>query len=209
MNAGIVQILTIVHAILGGFALISGAAALIVQKGNRIHKKAGKIFYWAMLVSILLSLTISFSRLPFLFAIGIFSLYFVLTGPRFLRFKRPTRPKAIDYLIVAGLLLCSLIMVAWPVFASGKLNIVLMVFGIAGCIFAIRDWRYYNNPEKHQKLWMQMHLGNMVGGYIAATTAFLVVNNILPPAFNWFVPSVIFGAYIAFWNIKLSKKNHG
>ena len=45
----------------------------------------------------------------------------------------------------------------------------------------------------------------MTGGYIAAVTAFFVVNEILPGIANWFVPGVIGGAYIAWWIKSLNR----
>ena len=46
----------------------------------------------------------------------------------------------------------------------------------------------------------------MTGGYIAAVSAFFVVNQILPGIWNWFVPGIIGSGYITYWMIKLNKK---
>ncbi len=53
---------------------------------------------------------------------------------------------------------------------------------------------------------MTLHLGNMMGAYIASFTAFLVVNEVLPPLVGWLGPTVLGSFYIAYWNIKINKK---
>ena len=41
----IVQIFIYTHAGFGGIALLTGAIALIAKKGNKLHKKSGKVFF--------------------------------------------------------------------------------------------------------------------------------------------------------------------
>ena len=41
----------LIHASLGGVALTTGTIALIAQKGKRIHKLSGKLFFISMLTS--------------------------------------------------------------------------------------------------------------------------------------------------------------
>ena len=80
-----------IHAALGGIALISGGAALIARKGKRIHNMSGKVFYITMLSSAALALIIAIMpghENPFLFCIGLFSSYFIITGYRSLKFRR-------------------------------------------------------------------------------------------------------------------------
>jgi len=48
-------------------------------------------------------------------------------------------------------------------------------------------------------------LKKMTGGYIAAVSAFFVVNEILPGIWNWFVPGIVGGVYITYWMLKLNK----
>jgi uncharacterized membrane protein len=42
--------LLIAHVVMGGLGLISGAAALSVRKGERLHRAFGTVFFLAMLV---------------------------------------------------------------------------------------------------------------------------------------------------------------
>ena len=81
----IAEILIYIHAGFGGIALLTGGIALIVKKGNNIHKKSGKIFYYSMLLSALISFVVSTlpnHKSPFLFSIGFSSSFLPLTiGP--------------------------------------------------------------------------------------------------------------------------------
>jgi hypothetical protein len=42
----------------------------------------------------------------------------------------------------------------------------------------------------------------MMGGYISAVTAFIVVNQLLPGVYGWIAPGVIGGVLIAVWSNK-------
>jgi hypothetical protein len=43
----------------------------------------------------------------------------------------------------------------------------------------------------------------MIGGYIAAVTAFVVVNNMFPSFWGWFAPTLVGVPYILYWNRRL------
>lgn len=198
-----------IHAGFGGIALIFGLVALIAKKGNFIHKKSGKVFFYSMLLSAVTALIISIlpnHENPFLFAIGIFSSYFILTGYRALRFKKNNPELILDQIISWIMLLTGITMIFYPVIMNSSINIVLTVFGIVGLLFAIRDIRLYKQAEKLKKGWLKLHSGKMIGGYIAATTAFVVVNELFPGFYGWFIPGIIGGIYITYWMMKLGRK---
>ncbi|MBL4888284.1 MAG: DUF2306 domain-containing protein, partial [Flavobacteriaceae bacterium] len=93
------KMLIYIHAGFCGIALIAGLISIITEKGKTVHKKAGLIFFYSMLISGIIAMLVVVSpkyESPFLFAIGIFSLYFVLTGYRALRFKRKNPELKID-----------------------------------------------------------------------------------------------------------------
>ena len=46
----------------------------------------------------------------------------------------------------------------------------------------------------------------MTGGYIAAFTAFVVVNQILPGVYGWLTPTALGTIYIMYWNKKIKNK---
>ena len=97
-----IQILIYIHAAFGGIALLAGLVSIIAKKGKNIHRKSGLIFFYSMMLSGIIAMIVAVlpnHESPFLFAVGIFSLYFVLTGNRALNFKRKKTDLKIDKLI--------------------------------------------------------------------------------------------------------------
>lgn len=212
-NAEIFRILIIANAVLGGVSLLSGFVAAITKKGSRSHIISGRIFYYSLGSSILLSLiaaNMPDHYNPFLFSVGIFSGYFILIGKRAIQYKLPTHVFNTDRFIHIGMLMTCILMVLVPLVITKSFHIVAGVFGLVGMIFAIRNLLDLRNTDQVRKNWLKIHIGNISGGYIASVTAFVVVNNFLPGVYNWFVPSLIGGIFI-FYSIKkverISKPN--
>ena len=198
-----------IHAPLGGIALLTGGISLIVKKGNNVHKKSGKIFFFSMLFSAISAFIISVlpnHESPFLFSIGLFSTYFLISGLRSLKFKRKEFQLKTDKIIAYLITLTGIAMILYPVLLFSKLNIILTVFGVVGIVFGLRDLKLFKDIKRLKKNWLKLHLGKMTGGYIAAVSAFFVVNQILPGIWNWFIPGIIGSGYITYWMIKLNKK---
>ncbi|MEL0318027.1 MAG: DUF2306 domain-containing protein [Flavobacteriaceae bacterium] len=140
----------------------------------------------------------------FLFSIGVFSSYFLISGIRGLKHKKKEARIKIDKVIAYLVTTTGFLMVTYPVLFFGKLNIVLLFFGLIGIVFGIRDLYKLKNSDLLRKGWLNSHLGKMTGGYISAVTAFFVVNEILPGLWNWFITTLIGSIYITFWMKKLS-----
>ena len=204
-----IQILIYAHAFLGGVALISGMVSLIATKGKNAHKKAGKLFFYTMLLCAFIALIIAVlpkHESAFLFSIGIFSAYFVLTGYRALNFKSKNITLTIDKTIAWVMIITGLLMILYNPIFNHQINIVLTAFGVVGLILSVRDLMLFRDIERLNKSWLKLHLGKMIGGYISATTAFVVVNNFFPSFYGWFIPGIFGGLYIAYWMNKLNKK---
>lgn len=204
-----IQILIYTHAFFGGIALLTGFISIVSQKGKVVHRKSGKLFYYSMLFSALTALIISVlpqHESPFLFSIGIFSSYFILTGYRALNFKLNNVNLLFDKIISWAMIFTGVIMILYNPIFNSKINIILTVFGFVGLIFSVRDLVLFKDIKKLKKIWLKLHLGKMIGGYISATTAFVVVNNFFPSFYGWFIPGVFGGMYITYWMMKLNKK---
>ncbi len=204
-----IQIFILIHAAFGGIALLAGFVAMIAKKGFKVHKKSGIIFYFAMLFSAIIAMFVSFlpnHESPFLFAVGIFSMYFVLTGKRALKFKFINPNLQIDKWISRIMIITGILMIFLPLIFSKSLNIILCVFAIVGIVFSVRDLILYKNPERLKRSWLKLHLGKMIGAYIAATTAFVVVNQFFPSFYGWFIPGIIGGFFISYWMRKINGK---
>ena len=203
------QILIYVHAGFGGLALLAGAVSLIATKGSKGHKKSGLVFYYSMLTSACMALVISFlpqHESAFLFSIGLFSSYFILMGYRARNFKQKSYDTKIERLMALTMMVVCVAMIGYPIVVLSEINTILLVFGLFGLFISFRDYYLFKQADRLRKRWLKMHLGNMIGGYISASTAFVVVNNIFPGISGWFIPGIFGGLYIMYWMNKLNKK---
>lgn len=203
-----IQILIFTHITLGSIAFLTGFIAVITKKGKSSHRYSGLAFYYTMLLSVLISLAISL--LPnhtnsFLFCIGLFSSYFIIMGKRAIQYKQITKATQLDFILILSMFSTGVFMVFQQLIDKKEFNLVLFVFGIFTIFFAINDWRLLRDFEQLKRNYLTLHLSRIIGGYIAAVTAFLVVNDLFPYHLNWFAPSIIGGFYITFWSRKLNK----
>jgi hypothetical protein len=198
----LIQLFIYTHATCGGIALLAGTIALITKKGRRAHKRSGIIFFYAMLVSAFMAFIISISpdhENPFLFSIGVFSTYFLVSGYRSLKFKEAHFDLKVDKIISLLILITGVTMILYPILLLGQINSVLLVFGLVGLLFGIKDLLLFRDEKRLKKSWLKLHLGKMTGAYIAAVSAFFVVNNILPGVWNWFIPGIFGTLFITIW----------
>lgn len=208
----------ILHIIGGTVGLFTGTINLVRKKGDKKHKLVGKFFTYAMLTAGFSSLVLSIIHPNnFLFMVGIFTLYLVGTGYRYVYSKMlgsEQNPTIIDWTITVGMLLAGILFIGLGIsnlIARNNFGIVLIVFGIIGLRFVIADYNNYKGKGKEKNYWLLAHLQRMIGGYIAATTAFLVVNAhyfpvILPSALVWLLPSIILTPLIISWSKKYEVK---
>lgn len=198
--------LIIVHAGLGGLALLSGLIALVTKKGSRIHKKSGITFFFSMLISALVSLIVSISPghyNMFLFLIGLISVYFLLSGYLILKFK--SSKKGLLVLKTQGLIMFinGAIMIVLSLLWFDMIKALLLIFGVLILFFGWKDWRLSKLANHHQLSWLKEHIGKMTAGYISCVTAFFVVNQFLPGIWNWILPGVVGSIYIIIQSKKI------
>lgn len=188
--------------------MICGFISLVVKKGGVAHKRFGRWFFYCMLVTAIISAVVA--NMPnhknyFLFSIGLFSSYFLISGYRSVNFRKKEAGLVPDKVIAVVIVVVGLTMILYPVLLTGSLNIVLLIFGMIGLLFGARDLSLLRNRPRLRKAWLRLHLGKMSGGYIAAITAFLVVNQVFPGIWNWFIPTILGTAYITYWTRKTKK----
>ncbi len=204
----LITILIIIHASFGGFALLAATIAMIAEKGKKLHGKSGLVFYYSMLAcggSAFVISVLPGHENPFLFAVGIFSLFFVITGYRALRFKKKNISLSVDKVIAVVVIISGVLMISLPLILQSQINIVLSVFGAVGIFFSIQDLRLYQTPERLKEKWLIQHLTRMMGGFISAVTAFVVVNQLLPGIVAWLLPGAIGSVVISYWVRKTIK----
>ena len=204
----ITKALIITHIVFGSIALISGTISLTTKKGNSLHKKAGKVFYYTLFISALISLIVAIMpdhQSPFLFCLGLFSIYFIFGGYRSLKFKKKNILLTLDKIIAYFIIILGIIMISYPIILKNKINIVLLNFGAISILFGIIDLFLFRDIKRINKNWLKIHLLKMTSGYIASVTAF-VVNQWSLGTLGWFLPAIFGNIYIVYWFIKLNKK---
>ncbi|MFT7250382.1 MAG: putative membrane protein [Flavobacterium sp.] len=203
----VIKIFIYIHAFFGGIALLSGLASVLFVKGSPNHKKSGKVFSYGMVISSLISLPICW--LPnhennFLFLIGIFTIYLVISGNRVLLFKKKKEANFTDKLISTIMFVASLSMLTFGTYFLLRNNsggILYLFFGITALLISIRDFKFYKNIDKTKIL--PLHIGKMSGAYIASVTAFLVAGLRFEGIIYWVLPTLIGTLFIMYWTKKM------
>jgi hypothetical protein len=209
-----IKTLIYIHAFFGGLGLVTGIGSIIVKKGSKPHKKMGKLFSIGMIISSLISMPISW--LPnheniFLFLIGLFTIYLVISGNQILTFKSKSKKlaKPIDKIISGSMLTLSILMILFGTYVMIKGNstyLLFVFFGGFGLSLTIRDFIFYKNVEKTKNGWLSNHIGKMIGAFIASITAFIVAGLGIGNLIAWTLPSILGTIYIVYWRRKLKTK---
>ncbi len=205
------KIFLIIHIIGGSVGLITGTINIIRKKADKNHRLIGNIFVYAMITAGFSSLVLSILHTNyFLFIVGIFTLYMIITGKRYIYLKllgSKQKPQMLDWIITIIMLVFGIVFIVFGIYFVVKSNyfgLVFIVFGYLGLSFVKTDFNNFKGKFKSKNYWLLAHLQRMIGGYIASLTAFLVVNvAYLPkvPAFVfWLLPTLIFLPLILKWS---------
>jgi len=204
-----IQISLIIHVIAGAAALLFGALAIFLKKNTPKHKPVGKIYFWSMTIIFITGVYLSvFKNNIFLFLIAFFTYYSVCIAYRALKLKHlniTQKPTIIDWAIeiIAGISFIGMVTFAvLAYFNSHNLEAIIpFVFGSLGLWGVIQNTKRLLNKPKETMGWLKVHIGNMLGSYIGAITAF-VVNQMehipLPPIVMWLGPTAILVPIIVF-----------
>ncbi len=205
------KILLLLHIFGGGVGLLSGTINIIRKKGDKKHKLTGKFFLYGMLLSGVSALALSVMHPNyFLFIVGIFTLYMVSTGERYLFLKQLLNgqsPIFLDWILAGSMLVFGIAFIVFGIkiyLQQEKFGLVFLVFGYISLRFVYSDWQNYTGKAKHKNYWLLAHLQRMTGAYIASLTAFLVVNKLLPRIIMWLLPTILLTPLIFIWSRKYS-----
>jgi uncharacterized membrane protein len=205
------SILLYIHIILGIIGLIAGILIILLKKGDKRHQQIGKIFSYALGISMLGSFPISiYKENTFLFCIGIWTLYMIITGNRSLKITNTKMVSKIDWLITILMLLFGFLLLEnglSSLHTGLGLPIVSAVFAWISFVFVWTDIRFFNGKMKAINAHKLIHIQRMMGAFIASVTAFIVVNNtILPGLVAWLLPTLVFTPLIIRWSRKIEIK---
>lgn len=208
----------ILHIAGGSVGLLTGFFNILRKKGDRKHILIGKLFVYSMLTAGISALVLSVLHPNyFLFAVGIFTIYMVSTGNRYIYLKMlndDQSPKPIDRIITLTMLLAGLFFTGLGISHLAKANffgLVFIMFGFFGLLFVRQDFKNYRGKTDIKNYWLVAHLQRMTGGFIAALTAFLVVNakylpEQIPGFLYWLLPTIILTPMIIRWSRKFEVK---
>jgi uncharacterized membrane protein len=188
------------HILSGFVAFFIAPIPLLTAKGGKTHRRWGKIYFWAMAVVAVSAMILALWRpILFLAFIAVFSFYVAFRGYRALFRKNPLQgqgPRAIDWMAAAMAFLGGAALIVLGIVRPSpvwtQLSVVPIVFGILAVVLSAFDiWKFVHPPED-RKFWWYAHMGGMIGSYIAAVSAFSVVNfHFLPTVARWLWPSAV------------------
>jgi hypothetical protein len=190
-----------IHISAGVLSFLLAPVALMTAKGGTQHKRWGMVYLWSMgvVAATALPMALWFPVL-FLALVAVFSFYAAFAGYRVLRLKELARggsAEPIDW--IAGVVtFCTSALLAWlGAFHAEKIQVigvVGVVFGLLGMrISSAQLWTFVRKP-KEKMFWWYSHLGNMIGSYIAAWSAFSAVTLSQVFGNEWYVwlwPSIV------------------
>lgn len=210
----------LLHVIAGVVCLITGLIAIFANpKGGKLHKKAGIVYFWSMVVIFLTSIiSVTFFRFHFFFfMIAIFSFFLSFTGYRALKRKKPNDVKWYDRLMAYAGFVTGIVLIGYgiyKVFLNNNLGFlaICLVFGFLLSANAYKDITHFKKSEYEKMWWWFHHLNMMMASFIAAFTAFLV-NNIYKIIdagdwgfIFWLLPSIIIVPIMNKWTKYYKKK---
>jgi hypothetical protein len=210
----IADVVLVSHIIAGFVALFAAPVAMLTLKGARWHRRAGKVYFWAMAAVAASALALVFFRPnPFLLLVAVFSFYLAFTGYRVLYRKNGERGTGLDWL-ASGLTFHSglglIALGVWqpaPMFSGTP--IASIIFGGLAAGGSLRDMWSYSHTPSDPKAWLYSHISGMLGAYIATLTAFSAVNmTFLPPVVRWLWPTIIGIPAISFWIASHKRQDH-
>ena len=204
-----------IHIAAGSIALVVAPAAMATAKGSLWHRRWGRIFVWAMGIVAATALVLATIRPNlFLALVALFSFYLAFIGQREIARRRlPSGRRAapLDWggALVAGLGAVGLLLYALLPRDGGRPGLwpVALVFGLVGLLLAGREVRSFRRAPAEPRAWWYLHMGDMIGAYIATVSAFSVVNfTFLPPLVRWLWPTAVGVPVIVIWTRHYRRK---
>lgn len=181
----------VLHIAAGAVGLVSMFVPLLSKKGSRLHRRVGKVFAAAMIISGVAGTVMSATQLViptaftnrsadlvringlFLGTIGLLMLCAVQQMLRSLdRKKQPQpRPSRLDLgLPIASVCFGAITTIVGVWFAAP----LLIGFGLLAALTAVGDLRFVTRPLRTPKAWWYQHMQGAMVAIISAVTAFVV-----------------------------------
>ena len=195
-----------IHISGGAISLLSMVIPMLSRKGGPAHRRAGWVFVAGMAVVSVTSLMLGADRFIsnpwegarmsalFLSYLGVFTGNLVWAGVRVLQFKSRSTPHRgwADIVLPAFAAIAGIAMGIYGWVANGPL---LVAFAIVGVLSGGTQLLYWLSSPGHSMHWWFAHMHLMLGGCIAAVTAFVVNSvgriGIEDTVLVWIAPTLI------------------
>lgn len=209
--------LVVLHVGTGALALVVGPVLFARRKGDRPHRRLGRVFVWLMAVACATATALLAWRFnPFLAGVTALSAYSVVTAWRAVHWRRAGRPQVIDAALAwLGLAAGAAMAGVGAVIGAGRwpggpddlgsrlvIAALALGFGAVVAVMARGDLARCRAAEVAPLAWLDVHMARIIGAYIALCTAFAVqlAGLLLPGAWQWVAwvaPGVIGGRVLA------------
>jgi hypothetical protein len=189
----IVEAVLFLHILGGLLAIISGYAALLARKGGPLHRRAGVLFVYSMLVMGVGAAVVGLARgLPTWLG-GPVTVYFVITALRTVR--RGSRP---NLLVDGGLLVMAVLTGLASLLGGNLVFAVLLLAAAAGDARVLRRGPLTGNARLARHLWRMCF-----ATFIATGSFFLGQIKVIPEPLRimpvLIVLAVLPLAFLLFW----------
>ena len=171
-----------VHIAAGFMSFVLAPVALATAKGGKQHKRWGMVYLWAMGVVAATALPMALYRpVLFLALVAVFSFYAAFSGYRVLKLKdlpRGGQAKPVDWIAGVVTFVASAALAGLGIFkphAVQNMGVVPVVFGVIGMGLAYGQLKTFVRKPSEKLFWVPTHIGNFIGSYIAAWSAFSAV----------------------------------
>jgi uncharacterized membrane protein len=212
------QISLVLHIIAAISTLIAGPIAIFYNfKNTKHHKIAGKIFFYAMMVSCITAF-FGWMKRPdagfyqFLAGLSFYVASLSLIGVRAMQFMKGAHKKTIDKVSLAIGFLGAIWMLGFGAYyliqgKIGAVTILLLIFGTVATKQTFDHLLRLNRVISIAKMdWYKLHIGVMFGAFTASTTAFLVnVAHILPWYVQFALPTVLLTPLSIYFRRKVAR----
>jgi len=207
------RFLLLTHASAGFITLITGILAMLSPKKLKLHRPAGKIFYYVMWYVVITAFLLAYMKSNvFLFLVGTLTFYTNISGYQNLLLYKSKKPKInwkhwLAWLVTIFLLAgCQYLVISKYGIQWQGAFIVVNVFTIILAVNLIQDIGFLNATKKDKKAYLRAHIGKMGGTFIAAITAALVQNVSTEPMWiGWLAPAALFSPILAYYAASVRK----
>lgn len=205
------KLIAISHVMAGVISLVTGPMAMTTQKGGKLHRQSGKVYFYAMTYVFITAVVLSSIKfIPFLFMISFLSYFGCFSGVRILKLKKlhkDQKPKAYDWFAGVFTILAGLSFGAYGTYLliSGQSDILgwlSIFFGVFTINAGVSGIKLFSSKPTYSFYWYLYHIEGMMGSYIAAATAFAVTMGRMTEFNHWILwagPAIIGAPLISFW----------